>query len=136
MTFSSEDELTCDSGMSEPVSTRHGDESMDWYQSQTKTTAQYPTEMAMPYLISGLCSEAGEVAAAYKRYLRGDYGHDYEHLDVVAEKIGHELGDCLWYISELCSHLGLNLSSVALDNLRKLRYRQERGTIEGSGDDR
>ena len=53
-------------------------------------------------------------------------------------KIGikKELGDVLWYISNLCTELNFNLEDVALQNLEKLKLRVAKGKISGSGDDR
>lgn len=47
-----------------------------------------------------------------------------------------ELGDVMWYLAQLASELGLELDDVAAVNLQKLRSRQERGVLAGSGDDR
>ena len=47
-----------------------------------------------------------------------------------------ELGDVLWYISNLCTELNFNLEDVALQNLEKLKLRASKGKIRGSGDDR
>ena len=50
--------------------------------------------------------------------------------------IKKELGDVLWYISNLCTELDFNLEDVALQNLEKLKLRAAKGNIRGSGDDR
>ncbi len=50
--------------------------------------------------------------------------------------IKKELGDVLWYISNLCTELNFNLEDVALQNLEKLKLRAAQGKIRGSGDDR
>jgi len=50
--------------------------------------------------------------------------------------IKKELGDVLWYISNLCTELNFNLEDVALQNLEKLKLRAAKGKISGSGDDR
>ena len=47
-----------------------------------------------------------------------------------------ELGDVLWYLSNLCDELNFSLSDVAKNNLEKLNLRLSRGKISGSGDDR
>ena len=47
-----------------------------------------------------------------------------------------ELGDVLWYISNLCTEFNFSLDDVALQNLEKLKIRASKGQISGSGDDR
>jgi NTP pyrophosphatase (non-canonical NTP hydrolase) len=47
-----------------------------------------------------------------------------------------ELGDVLWYVSQLASELGLELEQIAQGNLEKLLSRQRRGVLSGSGDER
>jgi NTP pyrophosphatase (non-canonical NTP hydrolase) len=47
-----------------------------------------------------------------------------------------ELGDVLWYLSQLASELGLELDAIAAENLEKLLSRQHRGVLSGAGDDR
>ena len=50
--------------------------------------------------------------------------------------IKKELGDVLWYISNLCTELNFNLEDVAIQNLEKLKLRVSKGKISGSGDER
>ena len=52
------------------------------------------------------------------------------------DAIKFELGDVLWYISQLSSELGYELEEVAQANLQKLKSRKSRGKIQGSGDNR
>jgi NTP pyrophosphatase (non-canonical NTP hydrolase) len=47
-----------------------------------------------------------------------------------------ELGDVLWYVSQIASELGLELEEIAQANLEKLLSRQRRGVLSGSGDER
>lgn len=47
-----------------------------------------------------------------------------------------ELGDALWYISELARHEGISLGELARLNLVKLEHRFQEGTIKGDGDSR
>jgi NTP pyrophosphatase (non-canonical NTP hydrolase) len=58
---------------------------------------------------------------------------------VTAERrqaIAKELGDVLWYVSQVASELGLELEEIAQQNLDKLLSRQRRGVLSGSGDER
>jgi NTP pyrophosphatase (non-canonical NTP hydrolase) len=52
------------------------------------------------------------------------------------EEIKKELGDVLWYLSQIATELGLSLSDVAKLNIEKLQSRLERNKISGSGDNR
>ena len=47
-----------------------------------------------------------------------------------------EAGDILWQLSGLCHVMGWELEDVAQGNLDKLASRQERGVIDGNGDNR
>ena len=47
-----------------------------------------------------------------------------------------EIGDVLWYASQLASELGLLLEDIAEYNLEKLFSRKNRGVLKGDGDNR
>ena len=47
-----------------------------------------------------------------------------------------ELGDVLWHIACLADDLGVSLEVIAKTNLDKLASRQQRGALQGSGDNR
>jgi NTP pyrophosphatase (non-canonical NTP hydrolase) len=47
-----------------------------------------------------------------------------------------ELGDVLWYLTQICTELNLTMEEVAEANLVKLFSRLDRGTIRGEGDHR
>jgi NTP pyrophosphatase (non-canonical NTP hydrolase) len=47
-----------------------------------------------------------------------------------------EIGDVLWYLAAICRDFDLSLQSAAEGNIEKLRSRQERGVLSGSGDNR
>jgi NTP pyrophosphatase (non-canonical NTP hydrolase) len=110
---------------------------MNWneYQQWTRTTAEYPgcgekSTMALAYCCLGLTGEAGEVADKVKKILRGD------PKAPSVEDIAKELGDVLWYAARLSSELGVNLSWVVEQNVKKIMERKALGIIKGSGDDR
>lgn len=102
---------------------------LNQYQEHAKTTAKYPQHSAMEYLAMGLCSEAGEVAGKVKKIIR-------DNASWSAMDLAMEVGDVLWYVSELCSFLDMELEEVAQMNLEKLADRAKRGAIGGSGDNR
>jgi len=58
----------------------------------------------LQYVILGLLEETGEVAGVVKKCMR-DSGSDY--TPAVREKMVKELGDVLWYYTQLLYHLGL-----------------------------
>ena len=47
-----------------------------------------------------------------------------------------ELGDVLFYVAALSNFYGSSLQTVAEMNIEKLDSRQERGVLQGSGDNR
>jgi len=101
---------------------------LDDYQNAAAATAIYKSEHAIIYPALGLAAEAGEVANKVKKIMRDG------HFD--RDAIADEVGDCLWYIAALCRDLNVDLSAVADGNLKKLRDRQQRGKLKGSGDKR
>jgi NTP pyrophosphatase (non-canonical NTP hydrolase) len=85
------------------------------------------------YTALGLAGEAGEVADAVKKMIRDDDGSlSWERR----EKLHDELGDVLWYVAQLCDASGLTMEAVASRNIEKLKDRQQRGKLHGSGDAR
>lgn len=129
-------ELRYENGVYKVVRIVHefpNDFGLDIYQNSALTTAQFPDELKIIYPTLGLNGEAGEVAEKVKKILRDNDGV------IDSEKrleIAKELGDCLWYIAVLSYYIGYNLSAVAEMNIRKLRSRQQRNKISGSGDNR
>jgi hypothetical protein len=47
-----------------------------------------------------------------------------------------EAGDALYYLARFCLETGYGFDQVALDNLAKLKDRQERGVLQGHGSNR
>ncbi len=103
------------------------------YQLLSRRTATYPREAGLSYPALGLNGEAGEVAEQIKKSIRDDGG---ELTVERREALSKELGDVLWYLAQLATELDLDLDEVARENLEKLRSRQLRGVLSGSGDDR
>lgn len=104
------------------------------FQKKSKETAIYPQRgQNFVYPTLGLAGEAGEVAEKVKKVLRDKQGI----LDASTKKeIVKELGDVLWYVSQLATELDVSLDEVARINLEKLFSRKVRGTLSGSGDNR
>lgn len=104
------------------------------YQNKSRKTAQYPDAgKNFVYPTLGLSGEAGEVAEKVKKIIR-DKGGVVD--DETRDAIKKELGDVLWYVAQLSTEFGLSLDEVAEGNIVKLYSRLERGTIQGSGDNR
>ena len=99
------------------------------YQKDAATTAIYPKDKAIEYLSLGLASETGEFAGKVAKWYRKD-------TDFPKRAVLDELGDILWFVSELARVLDTDLSAVADLNRKKLASRMERGVIKGSGDNR
>lgn len=90
------------------------------YQEATRTTDQRPSHELKDIAIHllGLAGEAGSVASEYKKFLRDGAAHAWWKA-----RMREELGDVLWYISAIASHLDLNLNEIAGANLEKTRNR-------------
>ncbi|MCC6905299.1 MAG: nucleoside triphosphate pyrophosphohydrolase family protein [Anaerolineae bacterium] len=104
------------------------------YQQKAAHTAQYPgvgNNFIYPAL--GLAGETGEVCEKIKKVIR-DRGGEVDAE--TREAIRKELGDVLWYVSQLATELGLDLEEIARGNIDKLISRRARGVLGGSGDDR
>ena len=104
------------------------------YQTKSRITAKYPS-IGHPiiYPTLGLTNEAGEVAGKIKKIFRDKGGVIGE---AERDALKGELGDVLWYLTQLCTELDLSLEDVAAHNLEKLFSRMERGKISGDGDNR
>ena len=104
------------------------------YQILARATAIYPNVGSnYVYPTLGLCGESGEVAEKIKKMIRDNEGYV---SDEKRELLKKELGDCLWYIANLARELALDLDDIAVTNIAKLKDRQERGVVKGSGDNR
>ena len=98
------------------------------------------SDMGVPMKLSPLVyyaiainEEAGELAGKVKKIYRDHNGaiSATDRADMIDEG-----GDILWYLTRLCETLGISLEEMARRNIIKLDGRRERGTLQGSGDDR
>ena len=104
------------------------------YQSEALKTAVYPNRRSnITYPVLGLNGEAGEIAEKVKKIMRDKNGIVDDEIRGAIKK---ELGDVLWYVAALCDELGLDMNDVAVTNIKKLKDRQLRDALHGSGDDR
>ncbi|HOI60183.1 MAG TPA: nucleoside triphosphate pyrophosphohydrolase family protein [Candidatus Pacearchaeota archaeon] len=104
------------------------------YQQKSRQTALYPNkDNNFIYPTLGLVGEAGEVAEKIKKVIRDNNG-------VITlekkEEIKKELGDVLWYVSNLAYELDIELEDIAQGNIEKLFSRMERDKLHGDGDNR
>ncbi len=94
------------------------------YQLEAQKTDQVPgtredegrAGIMVPLL--GLAGEAGTLLTEYKKWLRE--GASYQ---IFKDRVSEELGDILWYVSNIASKEGLDLESIAKNNLRKAKSR-------------
>jgi len=104
------------------------------YQKLSRKTAFYwdkGNNFIYPTL--GLVGEAGEVAEKIKKVLRDKD----KVIDKEAKKeISKEMGDVLWYLSQLATELDISLDDIASLNIEKLSFREQKGKLHGSGDNR
>jgi NTP pyrophosphatase (non-canonical NTP hydrolase) len=103
---------------------------MSEFQRKARKTAVYPKDSwkGLYYVSMGLAGEAGEVANKIKKHIRDGV------LDF--DKVADELGDVLWYVSQMASELGYDLNTIAEGNIDKLYSRLDRGVVQGEGDNR
>jgi NTP pyrophosphatase (non-canonical NTP hydrolase) len=89
------------------------------------------------YPLLGLGGECGEVLDKFKKLYRDRGIRKIEDVpEDQARAISLELGDILWYISEVTERLGFRLQDVTDMNIDKLASRQARNKIGGEGDNR
>lgn len=109
----------------------------DEYQRLASRTATWSDtqgeEYKLLYVTLGICGESGEIAEKVKKLLRNDGGVISEEK---REALKSEIGDVLWYLSQLARELGIPFSDAAAYNIKKLADRAERGVIKSQGDTR
>ena len=94
------------------------------YQSKALESDQVPSEKYREDLVEkivpllGLAGEAGGLLSEYKKHLRDGSAHK-----LFRERISEELGDLLWYISNVASKFDLDLETIAKDNIDKVQER-------------
>ena len=100
---------------------------------RTATFGEWDKDRQILYLTLGITGEAGEVAEKIKKIMRNDAG---VMSDEKKEEIKKELGDVLWYLSQMSRVLGYSFEEVAQANIDKLADRAKRGVIRSEGDNR
>lgn len=104
---------------------------LNQYQAAALTTAVYPEATRIIYPALGMAGEAGEVADKVKKVIRdNEQVFDNDRKTAIA----YEVGDVLWYCATMAHDLGYTLEEIAQMNIQKLKSRQSRGKLSGSGD--
>jgi NTP pyrophosphatase (non-canonical NTP hydrolase) len=78
----------------------------------------------------------GVSSAVYRATLTGVDVPDGQISEETRDALKAELGDVLWYLSQVATELDLSLDEIAEYNIDKLMDRLERGKIRGDGDNR
>ena len=81
-------------------------------QPEIETVETDPRSIIVPLL--GMAGEVGELLGEHKKWLR-----DGESYKLFPERVKEELGDLLWYLSNVATKHGLTLEEVAEFNLNK-----------------
>lgn len=105
----------------------------DYQEKSRETYKDLECKGNLVYPALGFANEAGEFLGKLKKVYR-DKGGDIDEETRIA--MGQELGDCLWYFSQLVTNLGFTLDELADMNYQKLKSRKERNQIHGNGDNR
>lgn len=107
------------------------------YQEKCKE-AMTPECESIFYLIFGLAAETGEVVGKHQKWLRGDFekGNTDDEYDTLQGQVVPELGDALWFLTNIASYYEVSLEEVMKININKIEARQQNGTIRGNGDNR
>ncbi|WP_346291521.1 nucleoside triphosphate pyrophosphohydrolase family protein [Sphaerothrix gracilis] len=101
---------------------------LDDYQNQSSLTDQFPdidddgASLTIPIL--GLIGELGSLVTCFKKRIRD--GESYEHF---IKDLREEIGDVLWYLTNLASKWELSLNEIARENLDKNKDRWLRNTV-------
>lgn len=135
------------------------------YQATTQETAIYPGQgglLGLNYAAMEAAGEAGEIANKVKKISRDEYrsvlddagdrySSDYANNEALKILLGDaegylseerkmaiskEVGGALYGLARVASELGMTLGEIAQQNLDILSSRRDRGTLEGSGDNR
>lgn len=106
----------------------------DEYQKKAAETAIFPKiKERFVYPTLGLVGETGEFVEKIKKIFRDKNG---KISKTDKEEIVKELGDVLWYLSQVAKELDISFEEIAQKNIKKLASRKIRGKLHGSGDNR
>ena len=92
----------------------------EYQKAAARTSSRPVTKLSIAVSAMGLAGEAGEVVDLLKKEI--GHGHDAD-----PEKLSKELGDVLWYLSDLATLHNLSLDDIAQANILKLLKRYPDG---------
>lgn len=94
---------------------------LDQYQDDVaRTCGTSDKDETIKMSLIGIAGELGEIAEPLKKYLY--HGHELD-LSIMDK----EIGDIIWYITNLTNSLGLSLEAIMQNNIAKLRARYPDG---------
>lgn len=111
------------------------------YGGRANNSSIIPESRRMEDAILGLAGEVGEIAELIKKFYRDCPGEVLSDSPEMLKKIKSEIGDVLWYANSMAIFATGRSPEDALfeimeNNLEKVEGRMQRGTINGSGDNR
>ena len=80
----------------------------------------YGNEQVLTNCALGLAGETGQVVDLVKAYT-------FKGTDLAQEKLVHELGDVLWYLSQIAEWADIPFDEVAQENIETLNKRSPNG---------
>ncbi|ANZ61823.1 nucleotide pyrophosphohydrolase [Secundilactobacillus paracollinoides] len=90
----------------------------DYQQAANRTL--YGSEQVLTNCALGLSSETGEVVDLVKQYT-------FQGKDLDRETLTKEMGDVLWYLSQVAEWANIPFDEVAKDNIQRLNERYPNG---------
>jgi NTP pyrophosphatase (non-canonical NTP hydrolase) len=87
------------------------------YQMESRKSAVYAQDNKVIRVALGLSAECGEVVEQIRN--RYNINADYQNIEF-KKRIKKELGDLLWYFSNLCSDMSMSMEEIAEDNLKRI----------------
>lgn len=109
-----------------------------YQQASVRMSGDHPPATQMfnrMYTGGAVNDEAGELFGKIKKEFRDGFKSNEEYM-IHRDNVIKELGDVLWYVTACADEYGYTLQEVAQINIAKLTSRRERGTVQGSGDNR
>lgn len=85
------------------------------YEARRTQRKDLPLWALREHALFGLSSETGEVLGLHQKI------HQGHPLDETEMRL--EIGDCLWFLAELCDCYGWRMEDIAIANIQKLRTR-------------